>query len=480
VWPAVRSGNKTRWFHEHRSWLVDPLAVLRPDLVVLATGTNDEDDVEYETAITALARTARHHAPDADIAIWLPPVNRGFTRERAEIGREVADQEGCGVIDAAGDLGPLPTSDGVHPTPLTIGLGAAHAASVLGGPDTGAWWSAIVEANRALAHGQRWGGAGGGVIDVELLAGLATLSGKVRADDPAAAWVLALPPLAKVATGIDSALLGLGPGGTDLPDTFLSRLEPGRLAVNGGTGSIEVGRLAMRVDGAEPGTTETVTVHAARADDGGVELVAVGADGSPRRLAVAPSGLEVPLPCSLRAHHHPTVPLEPAADQVVWVPMPALAVAAVATTIWIEVRKPAVGARITAGLAGRGEPSRPGALLGTTGVGAIDAGTAGVVGAALVEPVRLEAGAIWWVALHVVDAGEPGLTLSGATTLRAGAAGLATQPGEPPTMDVVSGAVVTDRLAAIPTEPGRDVASLVGPAPALHVSLEVPRARPTP
>lgn|GEM_PF-4685667 len=472
VWPAVRSGNKSRWFSEHRNWLIEPLAALRPDLVILATGTNDDD---YEPDITRLARTAHEHAPDADVALWLPPLTRSFTLERAAIGREVARKEGCGLIDAASDLGALPTTDGVHSTSFTVALGAAHAANILGGPATGGWWSGLIELNRSVADGQRWGG-GGGVVEVESPVGLATLSGKVRADDPGAAWVLALPPLPKAALGIDGAVLGMGPGGTENPDTFLSRLEPGRFAVNGGSGALELERLVIRIDGAPEGSGETVSLYASRDGDGGTEVVAVASDGSRLLVTAPPSGLEVPLPCALSAHVHPTVPYEPVSDQVMWVPMPALAQRAVATRIWLEVLRPAESACATAGVVGRGEPGLPGDLLGRTGVGAIDCGSAGVVGAELLEPVHLEPGATWWVGLHIIEGGSQGLAISGASTLRGGAGVEVAPPGMTPSAEAVSGAIVLQGAEGIPSSAPGDVASLLGLAPALHVSLEAPPA----
>lgn len=473
VWPAVRSGNKSRWFTEQANWLIEPLAALVPDLVVLATGTNDDD---YELEITHLVRTAREHAPGADIALWLPPLNQRFTLERAAIGREVARREGCGLIDAARDLGALPTTDGVHPTPFTVALGAAHAATVLGGPGASGWWSALIEANRSLAEGQRWGGNGGGVVEVDLVLGLATIAGKVRSDDAGAAWVLALPPLPMVAAGLDGAVLGLGPGGAEHPDTFLSRLAPGRFAVNGGRGALELERIVMRVDGAPEGSDATVSLHASRDRDGATEVVALASDGSRWRVTASPSGLELPLPCALSAHLHPTVPYEPAADQVLWVPMPALAQRAVATRIWLEVLRPASGAGATAGVVGRGAPGRPGHLLGRTDVGAIDCGATGVVGAELGEPVLVEPGLAWWIGLHLTGDGSSGLVISGAATLRGGAGVQAAPAGAIPSADPVSGAVTARSVGGLPPSAPDEVASLLGPAPAVHVSLEAPSA----
>jgi hypothetical protein len=469
VWPAVRAGNKSRWFSEHPNWVVEPLAALRPDLVVLATGTNDDD---YELEISGLIRTVRAHAHQADVALWLPPLNGAYTVDRAVIGREVARREGCGLIDAAGDLGALPTTDGVHPTPFTVAMSSGHAAAVLGGPATGAWWSALVESNQLLADGQRWG-RGGGVIDVDLPLGLATLSGRARAGDAGAAWVLALPPLAKAAAGVDGAVLGLGPGGSEHPDTFLSRSEPGRLAVNGGRGALELERVVIRVHGAAEGSEELVTLLASRTGDGDTEVVAETPGGT-RRLVATPPGLDVPLPCALRAHGHPTVPFAPAPDQVIWVPMPAVARRALATRVWLEVLEPVAGAVATAGVVDRGGPGRPGDLLGRTGLGAIDCASAGVVGAALLEPVPLEPGVSWWVGVHIVGGASDGLVLGGAWSLRGGAGAEPIAPEATPSVEAVSGALVSAGSDGLPPSAPRGAAALLGPAPALHVSLDAP------
>jgi len=138
------------------------------------------------------------------------------------------------------------------------------------------------------------------------------------------------------------------------------------------------------------------------------------------------------------------------------------------------VLRPAETARATAAVVGRGAPGLPGDVLGQTDVGAIGCGAAGVVGAELFEPVPLEAGVAWWVGLHIVEVGEPALTISGATALRGGA-GVQVAPSETvPSADPVSGAVVLPGAGRIPRSAPREVVSLLGPAPALHVSLEAP------
>lgn len=492
IWPAVRSGNRSEWFTEHRSWLADPLAALRPDLIVLATGTNDLD---YEADITRLVHTVRAHAPDADIALWLPALNSQFTADRAAAGREAARREGCGVIDAAADLGPLPTSDGVHPTPFTVALCSAHAATVLGGPATAGWWAALTESHRALAAGQRWGGDGFGFVEIELTFGLATLQGKARPSDQGASWVLALPPLPEVAMGLPGPVLGMGPGGPDNPDTFLSRLQPGRFAVNGGRGTFELAQLVVRPSASASASLPAATDGAGNADEGtapsdtAVALVAIldedgrpalatmASDGSARPLS-PPRGLEVPLPCLLGAHLHPTVPFAPASDEVVWVPMPALTRRACATRIWLEVLQPVPGARAAVavtGSAGAGRPGLPGDVLAGSDVGAIDCGVAGMVGVDLPGAIVVEAEAPWWVAVHVTG-GSPDLRISGAAELRAGAGVQLASPGAVPSAEPVTGAVVARGHDAVPSSVPEGVVSLLGPAPALHVSLEAPSA----
>ena len=131
VWPAARPGVSTREFVQHPPWALDAIASLDPALVVVATGTNDES---YPDELDALLEEVSRRAPDAAVAVWLPPATPRFGHAEAEAGRTVATGRGATVIDATGALGAMPTVDGIHPSGVTVALCSAHAAGALEGP----------------------------------------------------------------------------------------------------------------------------------------------------------------------------------------------------------------------------------------------------------------------------------------------------------------------------------------------------------
>lgn len=476
VWPAVRSGNAGRHFLEHAGWMLDALDTVQPDLVVIATGTNDDD---YPGELVRLIEAIGERAPEADLAVWLPPLTTRFTLERAAAGRQRACEQGWAVIDAAAALGALPTIDGVHPTSLTTAMAARHAAAVLAGGASedaaGAAAMLVAQAVAGLASGQSWE-PGVGVVSIESMLGATLLSGRLAPTDAGQAWALLPPELAQPRLGLPGVSLSFGPGG-DLPiDAHLSRVGPGELAVNAGEGQVDAGRLLVR-EGGDPPAPVAAAVLFARSGAGGTELAVRLPDGSTHVVAGAGARTHarvvVPVPCSIAPHRRvgADVPLQP--GTVVWLPFPALAAPASVTHVWIEVATPAVGAGATAAIVGPGPDGRPGTTAASTATNAIDLSGTGIRGAALVRPVILPAGERWWVAVHVDCDGPSAVARGGEDlgewpTVQVGAAPVVPATGE------ISGALVLTGQVDIPERPGVALTNLVGPVPVVHVSLQAP------
>lgn len=241
VWPAVRSGNRSSDFVANPGWALGAVDSIRPDLVVIATGTNDDS---YPEEVEQLVRSVRGVMADVTVALWLPPLTTRFTRARAAAGREVADRLGLDLIDTAAALGRLPTIDGVHPSAVTSALAAGHVASVLGGDELEPAGTLVAQVVAGLAGGQVWE-PGQGSVSVESVLGMSVLSGRDHKADVEIAWGFASPSMAEMYLDMPGASLFLGPGGDDRVDTFLSRSDRARLSVNGGSGQVDLARLCV-------------------------------------------------------------------------------------------------------------------------------------------------------------------------------------------------------------------------------------------
>ena len=143
IWNASRGGMGTDFFTTSSARGLDLVENLQPDLVILATGTNDAAAATYDTRMRALV-TAVRAVYSGPIALWIPPVSTGyFAADAPAAGRLIVADESLAVIDAA-------AATGEHPLELTrwLGLGphpgdegtmylASYAAAQLSGDPVG-------------------------------------------------------------------------------------------------------------------------------------------------------------------------------------------------------------------------------------------------------------------------------------------------------------------------------------------------------
>lgn len=465
VWPAVKTGSRTQDFVDHPGWGLDALSTIRPDLVLIATGTNIATD--YEAELDALLSAVRERDQNVDIAVWVPFLNAEFTPSRAASGRAVATRRGCAIVDGAAVLGRPPTIEGVHPTSISTAMAAAHLLTSI---------SEDPLATLSLMAGQAGGDSlleqswylGSSSVSIDGDLGSPVLNGRDYRLDLGHAWAMLLPSFA-AQLGHPGSTLSFGPGGDDPIDTHLSRAGRGRFTVNGGSGEVEVRRLLVTPsapgdEALPPGSGAALFLP----EDGDGYLSLQLSDGSVR--AVAPA-LTLPLPCAFSAPAGPPVTVELTDQQVTWIPLPALAHAVEATDVWVEVVDPVAGAVATIALVDT-EQGWPGSAVGSTSEGGVDLSTSGVVGGRLEPPVVLSAGRIWWLAVAVTTSdpvgARGGVRLEGRPALHAG-----TEPVVPSAGDT-GGALITVGSSSIPDRPPRDGFTASGPVPAIHLSVRSP------
>lgn len=468
VWPAVRSGSTSLDFLENPGWVLDALDTIRPDLVVVGTGTNDDD---YEGDVSRLVTGIQARRPETDVALWLAPISSQFTPDHAEAGRRVAQRLGCLLIDGAGALGRLPTLDGVHPASITSAIAAGHAAAAIAPGIVAA--SLLSQVVSSLHREQEWS-PGAGTISVSTKLGGAVLAGRVHQDDPELAWGLSASRPVLDLIGLPGPTLGLGPGGSMPMDTFLSRAGVGSLAVNSGSGQVDLARLrltpAERVDSGLPDPVLT-----ARDTGGRAELIASFPGGATTVLANSmgsQGGFLAPVPCavsSLRASGVGTV-LE--RGVVMWMPLPVLAAPARATDIWLEVVSAQAGVSVTAAVVSTAADGRPGAVVTSTGPAGIELEGSGVFGAALVDAVVLDAGVRWWVAVLVASGSDPTF-MGGDPASDWPSVQLGSAPVRPTAGPIGLGFCLAGQ-SRIPDHPGPSIGHRPGRDPMFHVSLTAP------
>ena len=143
VWNASRGGSGTDFFTTSAGRGLDLIENLQPDLVILATGTNDAAAATYDTRMRALVNAVQaiYAGP---IALWIPPVSTGyFAADGPAAGRLIAADEALAVIDAAAATGehPLETTRwiglGPHPGDEGTVYLASYAAAQLSGDPIG-------------------------------------------------------------------------------------------------------------------------------------------------------------------------------------------------------------------------------------------------------------------------------------------------------------------------------------------------------
>ena len=473
VWPAVRSGNTTQDFIDHPGWGLESLDELLPDLVVIATGTNVATD--YPSELRDLIAEVRERS-DAEVVVWVPYINTSFTVDEAAEGRAVAEAAGCAVIDAAAALGVPPTVDGAHPSSVGTALAGAHAAAMLSGDPVAAAALIAGHASAAVSGGHIWR-PGGGSIAIESPVGASVLAGRGASDDSGHQWALLFASLASGLFGLDGPTFSFGPGGDRPIDTHLTRFGPGQLAINGGSGQVDLGRLLLAAEQEPPAASATGAVLHARSRGGSTELAVRFPDGAVHVLAPARvAGYRAPVPCALApAHRRAPTGIDLVSGRVYWVPFPALDRPVSATHVWMEVEGPVHEAVAGAAVVASGPDGRPGELVSVSAPDSIDLSKPGMRGAALRRPALVPAGEPWWVAVLSSGTGSPVVAAAEAfdgvprTTL-------GSDPVVPEPM-AACGTLVLDHQTLVPARPGVGLTHAIGPSPLLHVSLREPGDR---
>ncbi len=280
VWPATRSGaTSTDFATTYPDQALALIKELNPQLVVVATGTNDSTGVAATTkaAVGSLV-TAIRAVPGftGDVALWIPYLNTQFTVSEAAALRELVEEEDLGVIDAATALGFAATADTVHPTRLTSEQMAAHAAMVISGDPLStlakrAGWESefrkwIETGNttgimnlfntgaNSIVRGQTWL-PGTGSIKV---GGFTGLQLSLNASDANVQAIMATSDVMSLA-GFSGAGIVLGAGGASAVDTGLTRYSAKQLSINEGTGTL-VSNLAPVIN-AQTGTSYTLVLN---------------------------------------------------------------------------------------------------------------------------------------------------------------------------------------------------------------------------
>lgn len=144
VWTASKSGYTSNDFATTASLALDLLDNLNPDLVIIATGTND-GAANYATYMAALISAVQAHS-NCDIALWFPySSSAGFpsseeTPARAYIESAPFLALNIPVIDAGLGTPNISTRyspDGIHPNDTGAEYIAQHIYSVVGGDPLG-------------------------------------------------------------------------------------------------------------------------------------------------------------------------------------------------------------------------------------------------------------------------------------------------------------------------------------------------------
>lgn len=247
VYPAGHSGWQSSHFTSDPSTALDLIETIQPDVVIVATGTNDgseSDPTEYQTEITALINAIKARTSN-DIALWIPYINNVFSAAEAELGRQVASDLGVALIDGArnigdfssvGDPGKTYSSDNVHPGNEMRRMIAYNILGILSGDPIGKLYDASAKAMTRLElmeSTQSWTQASGGVR-IDSLFGFPTFALNTNTHD---FFTVNHPSINAALGGYNSSSIGLGDGAS-LVDTIIWRETAGQISINRGSGAV--------------------------------------------------------------------------------------------------------------------------------------------------------------------------------------------------------------------------------------------------
>lgn len=137
VWNASHSGYRTSHYLSDSTLALDFIENLNPQLVIIATGTNDLVG-NYADDITALYNNIQS-VSSADIAFWIPYINNNYTTAKMAAGRAAAQALNAPYFDSAQLMGDQPLENskwagfGVHPNLWGAGVIARQATNFLSG-----------------------------------------------------------------------------------------------------------------------------------------------------------------------------------------------------------------------------------------------------------------------------------------------------------------------------------------------------------
>lgn len=137
VWNASHSGWSTSNYLADTSLALDFIENIDPDLVIIATGTNDSSG-NYATDLESL-HLAVQSVSSADIAIWIPYVSANYSSTKLAAGRGVVTTLSAPSFDSARLLNDLPLESskwagfGVHPNLFGAAVIARQASSYFSG-----------------------------------------------------------------------------------------------------------------------------------------------------------------------------------------------------------------------------------------------------------------------------------------------------------------------------------------------------------
>lgn len=243
--------------------------------------------------------------------------------------------------------------------------------------------------------------------------------------------------------GAESGPLGAG-GGGGIPETLID--AAGDLIV--GTGADTAGRLALGA----AGTVLTST-------------------GSAAGWQATRHGLTVPLPSAIGFHRRIGANVSMVRGTVWWIRIPEIAHDAKATHVWIDTATGVSSCTATGAIVSTTTAGKPGTVLASTAVGAIDMSvSAAMNGAALSSPYTLTTGGNYWVAvLALGGASDP--AVRGADGVESW---LNVNVGTAPVTPAVNNTYGCLRLtgqASIPNTPAAVVGTVT---PVVYLSVEAP------
>lgn len=261
VWPVAHTGWKTSDFLADSSTYLDFIQNMQPDLVIIATGTNDNDATTYVNDVNTLISNITGVAANTDIAIWVPYVNANFTTAKLDAMRSNIESSSIPSIDAASMLNDAPSEGtkwagyGVHPNVyLATALGQEAAVYLGGKPLDDISKNLALKASRYNPYFTGDAQFASGKIQFTNFLAVPYMS---MYGGTSNAQITLIPHSVSTAFGGVGSSLGFGTGSA-ATDTSIERSAAGQLRINAGQGTLQA-NLAPSLN-AQTGTSYTLTL----------------------------------------------------------------------------------------------------------------------------------------------------------------------------------------------------------------------------